>query len=140
MEQNTPQGTFKSDLMKNFRQLKESRAASVSEDVETLYKRKIEDMCQQIRRYNRNREDLMLDLAPQTSLSNSVVPADFEPEDFYEKDMGIGINKREILIRLEIALERYENLFGEWRDKDLIHKCLPDWTSIYSGTPNTEEE
>ena len=34
-------GVFKADLMRTFRQLKESRAESVSEDVEIIYKRRI---------------------------------------------------------------------------------------------------
>ena len=42
-------GVFKSDLMRTFKQLKESRAESVSEDVEIIYKRQIEDLCHQIR-------------------------------------------------------------------------------------------
>ena len=41
-------GVFKSDLMRTFKQLKESRAESVSEDVEIIYKRQIEDLCHQI--------------------------------------------------------------------------------------------
>lgn len=39
----TKKNTFKEDLMRNFKQLKESRAESVAEDVEIAYKRKIED-------------------------------------------------------------------------------------------------
>ena len=41
-------GVFKADLMRTFRQLKESRAESVSEDVEIIYKRRIEDLCLKI--------------------------------------------------------------------------------------------
>ena len=37
--------TFKEDLMRNFKQLKESRAESVAEELEIIYRRKIEDLC-----------------------------------------------------------------------------------------------
>lgn len=57
-------GVFKSDLMRTFRQLKESRAESVSEDVEIIYKRRIEDLCHRIRNYDRDRENILLDLSP----------------------------------------------------------------------------
>lgn len=52
-------GVFKTDLMRTFRQLKESRAESVSEDVEIIYKRRIEDLCHRIRNYDRDRENIL---------------------------------------------------------------------------------
>lgn len=39
METTNTKGVFKTDLMRTFKQLKESRAESVSEDVEIIYKR-----------------------------------------------------------------------------------------------------
>ena len=41
-------GAFKSDLMRSFKQLKESRAVAVAEDAEIVYKRKIEDLCKKL--------------------------------------------------------------------------------------------
>ena len=41
--------TFKEDLMRNFKQLKESRAESVAEEVEIMYRRKIEDLQQKLK-------------------------------------------------------------------------------------------
>ena len=54
--------TFKEDLMRNFKQLKESRAESVAEEVEIIYRRKIEDLCHLIRNYDRDREFVMQQL------------------------------------------------------------------------------
>lgn len=71
-------GVFKSDLMRTFRQLKESRAESVSEDVEIIYKRRIEDLCHRIRNYDRDRENILLDLSPSSLTSGAVVPSDFK--------------------------------------------------------------
>lgn len=120
-------GVFKQDLMRNFKQLKESRAESVSEDVEIMYKRQIEDLCHQIRNYDRDRENLILDLSPSSAFSGNVVPSDFKPDEFLRKDMEIGLNKRDAIIRLEIAISRYEYLFGPVGDKSAILKVLPNY-------------
>lgn len=120
-------GVFKSDLMRAFKQLKESRAESVSEDVEIIYKRQIEDLCHQIRNYDRDRENLILDLSPSSAFSGNVVPSDFKPADFLSKDVEIGLNKRDAIIRLEIVIERYIYLFGPISDKSAILKVLPNY-------------
>ena len=60
--------TFKEDLMRNFKQLKESRAESVAEELEIMYRRKIEDLCHLIRNYDRDRENIILDLSPVNAL------------------------------------------------------------------------
>ena len=120
-------GVFKSDLMRTFKQLKESRAESVSEDVEIIYKRQIEDLCHQIRNYDRDRENLILDLSPSSAFSGNVVPSDFKPADFLSKDVEIGLNKRDAIIRLEIVIERYIYLFGTISDKSAILKVLPNY-------------
>lgn len=120
-------GVFKADLMKTFKQLKENRAESVAEDVEIIYKRQIEDLCHQIRNYDRDRENLILDLSPSSAFSGNVVPSDFKPADFLAKDVEIGLNKRDAVIKLEIVIERYQYLFGEIQDKSAILKVLPDY-------------
>lgn len=120
-------GVFKTDLMRTFKQLKESRAESVAEDVEIIYKRQIEDLCHQIRNYDRDRENLILDLSPSSAFSGNVVPSDFKPADFLSKDVEIGLNKRDAIIKLEIVIERYQYLFGEIQDKSVILKVLPDY-------------
>lgn len=113
--------------MRTFKELKESRAESVAEDVEIIYKRQIEDLCHSIRNYDRDRENLILDLSPSSAFSGKVVPSDFKPADFIAKDMEIGLNKRDAIIRLEIVIERYEHLFGPVTDRTAILKVLPGY-------------
>ena len=84
-------GTFKADLQRNFKQLKDSRAESVAEDVEIIYKRKIEDLCHEIRNIERDRENIMLDLSPTNVTSALAVPSDFNAEKFLEKDIQLPI-------------------------------------------------
>lgn len=131
MEDNKNVGMFKADLMRTFKQLKESRAESVAEDTEIIYKRQIEDFCHQIRNYDRDRENLILDLSPSSAFNGNVVPSDFSAAAFLQKDIEIGIKKRDALIKLEIVLDRYETLFGEITDKSAILKVLPTWKSKF---------
>ena len=116
--------TFKEDLMRNFKQLKESRAESVAEELEIIYRRKIEDLCHLIRNYDRDRENIILDLSPVNALSGAVVPSDFKAEDFMMKDLEIGRNKRDALINLQIMVRRYAVLFGDLADGGTAKKTL----------------
>ena len=120
-------GTFKTDLQRNFKQLKDSRAESVAEDVEIIYKRKIEDLCHEIRNIERDRENIMLDLSPTNVTSALAVPSDFNAEKLLEKDMQLGIRKREAEIKLDIVARRYEELFGVIADPSIITRVLPSW-------------
>ena len=115
---------FTKDLMRNFKQLKESRAESVAEDLEILYKRKIEDLCHKIRSYDRDRENIILDLSPTSITSAAVVPSDFKPENFLRKDIEIGISRRSAVIELEIVVARYNELFGEYEDMASVNKWM----------------
>ena len=110
--------------MRNFKQLKESRAESVAEELEIMYRRKIEDLCHLIRNYDRDRENIILDLSPVNAMSAAVVPSDFRAEDFMLKDLEIGRNKRDALINLQIMVERYAELFGELNDGGIAKKTL----------------
>ena len=107
-----------------FKQLKESRAESVAEELEIMYRRKIEDLCHLIRNYDRDRENIILDLSPVNALSGAVVPSDFRAEDFMMKDLEIGRNKRDALINLKIMVERYTVLFGDLADGGVAEKTL----------------
>ena len=120
-------GTFKTDLQRNFKQLKDSRAESVAEDVEIIYKRKIEDLCHEIRNIERDRENIMLDLSPNNVTSALAVPSDFNAEEFLEKDIQLGIRKRNAEIKLDIVARRYEELFGVIADPSIITRVLPSW-------------
>ena len=46
-----------------------------------------------------------------------------------QKDMEIGLNKRDAIIKLEIILDRYEFLFGPLADTSAVLKVLPTWKS-----------
>lgn len=120
-------GHFLSNLTRDFKAIKRDRAESVSEDVEIAYKRRIEDLCRQHREYQRKIDNLMLEMAPSTTISNAVVPADFDPQEFLKMDEKYSIEARDTAIRLEQVLKRYEYLFGPFSDIDMIRRVLPNW-------------
>ena len=115
---------FTKNLMRTFSQLKQSRAITVAEDVEIIYKRKIEDLSHKIRSMDRDREDIMNSLAPSNAFSNNVVPSDFNAESFLTKDIQIGLNRRAAIIELEITVDRYNALFGEYPDMETVKSMI----------------
>ena len=138
---------FKDNLTASFRQIRADRAEGIAEDTEIEYRREIEDRMRRIRQYDRQRENLILDLSPSNITSTQVVPGDFNAAEFKEKDILqqdvflaadlperygyklIGIEKRNDLIILEIVVDRYEYLFGPYPEIDKIKELIPSFTS-----------
>ncbi len=120
---------FKEYLTASFRQIREDRADGIAEDTEIEYRRDIEDRLRRIRQYDRQRDNLILDLCPSNITSTQVVPGDFDAAKFKEKDIQIGIDRRNDLIILEIVVDRYESLFGAYPEADKIKELIPSWTS-----------
>jgi hypothetical protein len=106
-----PEGAFIGSLQRNNKKIREDRAISISEDAQMTYKREIEDMQMSIKRLKRDRENL-LDLSP-THADSLVLASDFNAKDFVEKDVKIGVDIRNLEIKLEIATARYTHLFGK---------------------------
>jgi len=104
-------GSFFSSLTRNNSKIRADRAASISEDAQLRFKRTIEDMVHEKKKLLRERDN-MLDLSPTTATS-LVLASDFSADDFVAKDLAIGIQLRELDIKLDIAGKRYEELFGE---------------------------
>lgn len=102
-------GAFVESLKRNNQKIREDRAIAIAEDAQLLYKREIEDLEIQIKRLRRER-DAMLDLSP-TTADSLVLATDFNSKDFVNKDIAIGVQIRNLEIKLEIAKERYNFLF-----------------------------
>jgi len=103
-------GSFVESLRRNGKQIREDRAISLGEDAETAYRRSIEDLKFAIKKVARKR-DLALDMSPDNTYS-IISGRDFNGTDFYNNDLNIGLELRELEIRLEIAEKRYQQLFG----------------------------
>ena len=76
-----------------------------------IYKREVEDLQLQIKKLKRERE-AMLDLSP-TSADSLVLASDFDAKAFVDKDLKIGVDLRNLEIKIEIAQARYNHLFAD---------------------------
>lgn len=112
-EKAAPKGAFFDSLTRNNKQIRSDRAQAITEDAQTLYRRTIEDLELKVRRMQREREN-MIDLSP-THAQSLVLATDFDAASFVEKDVKLGVDIRNDLIRLEIAKKQYAELFGEVR-------------------------
>lgn len=104
------QGAFITSLKRNNKKIRDDRAAAIQEDTQLLYKRTIEDLEVNIKRMERELEN-MLDLSP-TDARSLVLASDFDSKEFVAKDVEIGVKIRNEQIKRDIAVRRYEYLFG----------------------------
>lgn len=114
MDQITDQvlpGAFVKSLQRNNAKIKADRAASIGEDAETLYKRKVEDLRLKIKKLSRDRDN-MLDLSPAETTSLKLA-LDFDGSKFVQDDMDLTLKIRDLTIELEAAEQRYNYLFTE---------------------------
>jgi len=117
---------FQSDLMRNFKQLRDSKAANVVTNAEKVYRRRIEDLIEQYKQYEIDRQDIINELVPSGLGNTSVVPSDFSAEALYNKDIEMGKAAYKVKLELETAVDRYQKLFGPLRDPEAVKAILPD--------------
>ena len=109
-QENTTNGAFIDSLKRNNKQIRDDRATAIAEDTQLVYKRKIEDLQIKIRKMKREQEN-MLDLSP-TDARSLVLASDFDCNEYVQNDTDLGVKIRNTEIKLEIAMARYEYLFG----------------------------
>lgn len=97
-------------LTRSNKDIRDDRAISIIEDAEMIYKRAIENMEKDLRVLNRQR-DAALDLSPGNSYS--LKPGDFDADIFVKKDIELGVEIRNLEIRLQISKKKYDELFGD---------------------------
>lgn len=105
------EGLFRSSLKRNNKQIRDDRADGISEDAQLGYQRKIQDLRMEHKRLTRQRNN-MLDLSP-TNAQSLMLGEDFNSTKFVDDDIKIGVELRNLDIKIEIAEARYKILFGE---------------------------
>ena len=108
--ENNVGGAFRQSLLRNNTQIRHDRAESLADDANTMYRRQIEDLELQLRKMRRDQEDL-LDLSP-TDADSLVLAADFDAAAYATNDLALSVRIRNTEIKYELALARYQNLFG----------------------------
>lgn len=101
---------FIESLQRNNDQIREDRARTIGADSELIYRRRVEDIELKIKRLEREQEGL-IDISPLDR--NSLTFADFQPEAFVQKDIEYSLTIRNLNIQLEVAVKRFEYLFGK---------------------------
>lgn len=109
--EDAPNGRFKDMLYRTNAKIRKDRADAIIEDAEVLYRREIEDLQRKLNKYKRDREN-MLDLSP-TDAQSLKLASDFDASGFVEKDIELGVNIRNLEIKIEIARQQYFTLFGK---------------------------
>lgn len=102
-------GSFVASLRRNNKQIRDDRALAIAEDAELLFKREVEDITTALKIARRER-DAMLDLGG-TTTTNIISQSDFDAKAFVAKDLELGLRIRNLEIKLEIATNRYNELF-----------------------------
>jgi hypothetical protein len=104
-------GAFVNSLRRNNKKIREDRAAAIAEDAQTLYRRTVEDLVRSIRKLQMDRNSL-LDLSA-TDTTSLMVATDFKSDEFVAKDISMGVEIRQLEIKLDVAKKRYEYLFED---------------------------
>jgi hypothetical protein len=107
---NSMSGRFIDSLKRSNKQIRDDRAAAIAESAQMHYRRAVEDLEMQLRRLRRDREN-RLDMSP-TNADSLILGKDFDAPRFTQEDVAIGVEIRNIEIKLEIAQKRYQELFG----------------------------
>lgn len=102
---------FAESLKRNTSQIKGDRAIEIAELAEIEFKRRVEDLDRDLKTIVRKKKS-SLDMSPDNTYSLMKVK-DFEPVDFINAYTELGIQEREIHIKLNIAKQAYNELFGQ---------------------------
>lgn len=103
-------GAFHESLVRTNRQIKADRAAAISEDVETVYRRKVEDLGLKIKRMKQS-QSASLDFSPETA--GTLKLQSIDAESFSDGDLKACRDIRDLEITYELAKARYHYLFGK---------------------------
>jgi hypothetical protein len=111
MEENLEKGAFLDSLKRNNDKIRGDRANAIVEDAQIMYKREAEDLALSLKKLKREQEN-MLDMSP-TDANSLVLASDFDAKSYVSKDLEMAVKIRNMEIKLELAIKRYQYLFGE---------------------------
>lgn len=103
-------GFLQQSLNRSNKQIRQERGDAIAEDLEIIYKRKVEDLEVDVKRAYRQQENAF-DFSP-TNSQSLVMAKELESVDILGKDLALGLEIRNLSIQLNIARERYNHLFG----------------------------
>lgn len=105
------QGTLYQSLERSNKQIRQERGEALAEQLETSFRRNIEDIRYTMRDLVRTRVN-MYDFSP-TNSQSLVMAKEVNANSILNDDSKISLEIRNLEIKLEIAEERYLDLFGK---------------------------
>jgi len=108
-------GAFVDSMKRNTKQIKEDRGIEMAEALKIKYVRRMEDLTQDIKSRFRTMRS-MLDMSPDNTMS-LINPSNFDEDAFLAEDEKIGLEIRNLKIKLEIVQSRYDFLFNKKETK-----------------------
>ena len=104
-------GVFNESLVRSNKQIKADRAQEITEEVETVYRRKVEDMGLKLKRLKMKQRSA-LDFSPDSAMS--LKPANsIDADVFADEDLKFGREIRDLEILFDLACKRYTYLFAK---------------------------
>ncbi len=103
------EGAFVDSLKRKNARIREDRATAIGEDAQMIYKRQCEDISLLIRAAIREQEN-MLDLSADDTHSLKMAE-NFDAAAYVDKDIALSVKIRNLKIKYELALARYNHLF-----------------------------
>lgn len=103
-------GALNESLSRSNKQIRQERGDAIAEDMEMSFKREVEDLEMKIKRKTRDKLN-MIDFSP-TNAQSLVMGKDVDAHEIKDQILKIRLEIRNLNIRLNLAKEEYEFLFG----------------------------
>lgn len=104
-------GALADSVRRNNKQIRADRGLNLVESIKMKYKRVIEDLQLDIRKKKIDQGNL-LDFSP-TNADSLILGKDLDETAFVQRDQQLSIDIENLSIKLRLAVNRYEYLFGE---------------------------
>lgn len=104
------EGFLMASLRRSNKQIRQERGDAIYEDLQIVYKRKVEDLEVEVKRSIRKQEN-SFDFSP-TNSQSLVMAKELESVDIYDEDIKTSLEIRNLKVKLNEAKKRYNYLFG----------------------------
>jgi hypothetical protein len=104
-------GLVYQSLERTSKEIRQDRGQAIAEDLEITFKRQCEDLARDIKQKERARINLY-DFSP-TNSQSLILIKDLSSHEICKKDQDLTLELRDLSIKLELALQRYKDLFGK---------------------------
>jgi hypothetical protein len=111
LETTAGHGFLAASLGRSNKQIREERGNAIAEDLQIVYKRKVEDLEIDVRRALRVQQNAF-DFSP-TNSQSLVMAKELESVDILEADLKTSLDIRNLKVKLNHAKSRYNVLFGD---------------------------